>query len=106
MERTLFPPTKLHLNKSSASVAITWRNGETSEIAGHVLRQHCACSGCRSRKVVGMQLIGDSGEVSKLALMGSTGVQVVFADGHDRGIFPWAYLQAIAAGRGMDYLNG
>nr|WP_234825174.1 gamma-butyrobetaine hydroxylase-like domain-containing protein [Cupriavidus necator] len=23
------------------------------------------------------------------------GVQIVFSDGHDRGIYPWRYLQAL-----------
>jgi DUF971 family protein len=37
-------------------------------------------------------------------LMGSTGIQVVFADGHDRGIYPWEYLYRIGQGEAMEYL--
>ena len=29
-------------------------------------------------------------------LVGNYGIHVRFSDGHDRGIFPWAYLAEIA----------
>ena len=29
----------------------------------------------------------------------------LFADGHDKGIYPWPYLQAIAANRAMELIN-
>jgi len=53
---------------------------------------------------VGTRLVTESAEVATLSLMGNA-VQIVFADGHDRGIFPWPYLYAIACGRAKDYLD-
>ncbi|MDA3875695.1 MAG: gamma-butyrobetaine hydroxylase-like domain-containing protein [Halothiobacillus sp.] len=29
--------------------------------------------------------------------VGGYGVQIIFQDGHDRGIYPWAYLRELAA---------
>jgi DUF971 family protein len=37
--------------------------------------------------------------------MGSSGVQICFSDGHDRGIYPWGYLWAIATGKGWEHFN-
>ena len=50
-------------------------------------------------------MITDNPSVSEIVLMGTTGVQIIFADGHDRGVYPWAYLQAIAKGTAEEYLN-
>lgn len=106
MSESLYPPTQIQLRKASGVVDITWRNGETSHITGDELRRFCACSRCRARNTVGLRLVGESGDVVQLALMGSTGVQVIFADGHDRGVFPWAYLRSIAEGRAREHIHG
>jgi len=86
-------------------IQITWPDGELSSLTGSQLRQFCACSKCRARNIVGQQLINESGNISAFHLMGSTGMQVIFEDGHDRGIFPWAYLKAISENKALDYLN-
>ena len=98
-------PVEVRLKKFTSSLDITWADGELSKIAGGNLRRHCACSGCRSRKMIGTELITDSGRIKKINLRGSTGLQIIFADGHDRGVFPWAYLHAIANGAALDYLD-
>ena len=54
---------------------------------------------------MGTRLITESAEVKNLVMMGGNAIQVVFADGHDRGIFPWPYLYAIASGRAKEYLD-
>lgn len=60
---------------------------------------------CRARNVVGVSLITESGDIDAIHLMGVAGLQVVFADGHDRGVFPWAYLRAIAEGQAMNHIT-
>lgn len=96
---------KVHLKTSANSIQITWQNGVSTEITGERLRQYCACAACRSRQHVGYQLISNITEIKSLAPMGSSGLQITFADGHDRGIFPWSYLHAIAEGKAKDFLN-
>jgi DUF971 family protein len=34
----------------------------------------------------------------KIEVLGSVGVQLFFSDGHNRGIYPWAYLRQIVTG--------
>lgn len=105
MNKQLSIPVEIRLKKITSSLDITWSDGEMSHISGGSLRRHCACSGCRSRQVIGTELITDSAKVTKINLMGSTGLQIIFADGHDRGVFPWAYLHAIANGCALDFLD-
>ena len=92
-------PKGIQLHRQSSALTVTWSGGDVTRIEGRTLRQYCACSACRSRKVIGIQLVTDSDEIERIELMGSTGIQIVFADGHDKGVFPWGYLRAIADGR-------
>jgi len=105
MNKQQLTPLVVQLIKDSGSLDITWPGGEISLIKGSNLRRHCACSGCRSRKMLGTELLTDNGRVERIKLMGSTGIQIVFADGHDRGVFPWGYLHAIANGNALEFLN-
>lgn len=104
MARQQSSPVKVHLKNTPSILNLTWSDGEKTEISGVSLRRFCACSGCRSRQVIGTEIITDSGEIQNIKLMGSTGLQIVFADGHDRGVFPWAYIYAIANGGALDFL--
>ena len=97
--------TGIQLKTDTNAIEVTWQNGERIEIPWQTLRQYCACAQCRSKQHLGSQLISDVTEVVNLSLMGNTGLQITFADGHDRGIFPWAYLQAISLGQAKDFLN-
>lgn len=105
MSVNLYPPQKVRLVKSSGELEITWQNGDRHQVSGDELRRYCACSNCRARQLVGVRLVTESGEITRVELLGSTAVQLVFADGHDRGIFPWPYLNAIATGRVRDFLR-
>lgn len=105
MNTLVLVPVKLHLRRLSEVLEVTWNTGEESRISCAELRKFCTCSSCRSRNVVGSLLINESTRVESLCLKGSSGVQIVFADGHDKGIFPWNYLMAISEGRAREYLS-
>lgn len=105
MNHALFPPQKVALHKRRAELEITWRNGDRSCISGDSLRRFCACSSCRKRQVVGLRLVTESDHLDRIALLGSNALQAVFSDGHDRGIYPWPYLYAIAEGRAQGYFD-
>ena len=98
-------PVSLTLKKQSRQLQVCWDDGSTDLISGQNLRRHCACSSCRSKRQIGVDLITDNPSVSEIVLMGTTGIQIIFADGHDRGVYPWAYLHAIAKGNAEEYLN-
>ncbi len=105
MNDLVVPPKNVAFKKGEAVVTVTWKNGECSTISGSELRRYCACSECRARKVVGISVINVSSELADVTLMGHHSLHVKFSDGHERGIYPWAYLYAISQGRGIEYLN-
>jgi DUF971 family protein len=100
-----FSPKKINLRTESNLLHLEWQNGEYDELSGRQLRQYCACSTCRAKNHVGFELIGDNNQIQSIKLMGSTGLQIIFADGHDRGVFPWGYLRAIAKDEAIAFLD-
>ena len=97
-------PSSIVFKKTRNLLELTWVDGKKSQISGQSLRRYCACSTCRAKGQVGVDVITDSPVVTDLILMGTTGLQLVFADGHDRGIYPWNYLLAIASESALDAL--
>lgn len=106
MQESIEPPQNIILEKGGTAMTILWASGDSSVISGSELRRYCACSECRSRSVVGVSLITESSEIKGVVLMGGHALQATFKDGHDRGIYPWAYLYAIAQGNALEFLNG
>lgn len=61
-----------------------------------LLRARCRCAFCRSAELKGLlSAVPADIAVVGLAAMGY-GVQLQFSDGHQRGIYPWAYLRELA----------
>ncbi|MAR91819.1 MAG: DUF971 domain-containing protein [Pseudomonadota bacterium] len=98
-------PVDIRLHKTSSELSITWADGIETILSGVSLRAHCACSRCRARNLIGTPLINDNANIESVAMAGVAGLQVIFADGHDKGVFPWAYLRAIDAGRAVEHLS-
>lgn len=94
-------PRSVKYKKQSEVLELVWSDGSISLLAGRELRKYCACSNCRAKKQVGVDVITDVGTVAGIVPMGTSGVQIIFSDGHDRGIYPWPYLRDIANNRAM-----
>lgn len=105
LNSALFPPQKVTLDQAQAVLHIVWRNGDRSRIPGDELRCYCPCSGCRARQVIGARLLTNVTQMRTVNLLGQNAIQAVFDDGHDRGVYPWPYLHAIAQGKARDYFS-
>ena len=86
-------PTEIRLNRERTSLSVTWENGATFSYPARLLRE-------RARDAESVRLAVDGWAVpppSDLTIIaveaiGNYAVRVAFSDGHDRGIYPWAYL--------------
>lgn len=78
-------------HQQQRALEFVWSDGNCARLEYQALRRLCPCAGCRSGRLVE----GDGAAVAVNALLpvGTYGVQIVFSDGHDRGIFPWPYLR-------------
>lgn len=88
-------PLAVSNSRSQQQLRLQWPDGR-EQVLGHAeLRRQCPCSQCRAFRLRGMTpLVDERVCVIELNAQGY-GVQLVFSDGHERGIYPWAYLSGL-----------
>ncbi|MEF7614346.1 DUF971 domain-containing protein [Aquincola sp. MAHUQ-54] len=89
-------PVNLVLHEASGDLELAWSDGTSGRLPSTVLRQACRCAGCQNARIKGTFAPPDS-RLAGLELVSDVGLQLRFDDGHDRGIFPWAYLHGLHA---------
>ena len=87
-------PRALRNRREPGELVVQW--GEVEQVIGHArLRGACPCSQCRAARLQGaISLVREDVRVERIEAQGY-GVQLVFSDGHGRGIYPWAYLREL-----------
>ena len=85
-------PVSVGNSQREQTLRLSWADGSESLLDHAELRRQCPCSQCRAFRLKGMApLVDDRVRLIELNPQGY-GVQLVFSDGHQRGIYPWAYL--------------
>jgi DUF971 family protein len=102
---------ELRLNRAEARLDVTFTDGTRHSFTAEYLRVESPSAevqghGPGQRVVVpGKARVG----IAKLEPVGNYAVRIVFDDGHDTGIFSWAYLRELGEEkdkRWADYLKG
>ena len=90
-------PLDVTLHAATGRVELLWSDGVRASVGGQRLRQACRCAHCVSLRHAGQPVAAAADcAVSQLHPIGEMGLQLVFSDGHDRGIYPWPYLYELA----------
>jgi DUF971 family protein len=78
---------------------VLWSDGTRQHLSNASLRRSCQCADCKSLRLRSGDLpaISDGIRIKDIRPVGSYAVQLVFSDGHERGIYPWSYLKGLAA---------
>lgn len=92
-------PLSLSNSHKQKQVVVKWAetdlHADTQIISHQRLRGACPCAKCRAARIQGkITLIDADVELIAINPMGY-GLQMVFSDGHDRGIYPWGYLREL-----------
>ncbi len=84
-------------------LSVTWENGATDAFPAALLRER-ARDADSVRFAVNGWAVPAAADLTITAVepIGNYAVRLAFSDGHDRGIFPWAYLTEIAAAGSSD----
>lgn len=86
------PPHKIHNARGQKRLVIDWPSGHKHIINYQQLRSACRCASCRADHIMGkIVLITEDLQLENINILGP-GLQFIFSDGHERGIFPWQYL--------------
>ncbi|MBW8756321.1 MAG: DUF971 domain-containing protein [Burkholderiales bacterium] len=86
---------------SPERLSVTWEDGESS-VQAATLRRACRCAPCQSARLRGTPAEVDGAvQLVDARPVGHYAVQLTFSDGHERGIYPWAYLANLTRGSSM-----
>lgn len=86
-------PERIELEGQTGTLLLQWDDAQSQRIAYRALRNACACATCRRQRTDRRKNeAAEDVAVTDVRPMGY-GIQVIFSDGHDRGIFPWTYLE-------------
>ncbi|QXH56800.1 DUF971 domain-containing protein [Pseudomonas maumuensis] len=87
-------PSALNNRRAAGELQLRW--GQTWQVISHArLRGACPCSQCRVARLNGaISLVREDVRVARIEAQGY-GLQLVFSDGHERGIYPWDYLRSL-----------
>ena len=85
-------PVSISNSREHQRLRLSWQDGRERSLGHALLRQRCPCSQCRAFRLRGLNpVVASSVTVLEIHPQGY-GLQLVFSDGHQRGIYPWAYL--------------
>lgn len=89
-------PKNIVIDKDSRVVRIDLTSGETIKLSHFLLRVRCACADCKAAELQGKERSIDPRVwITAAQPVGSYALQLNFSDGHERGIYPWEYLEAL-----------
>jgi DUF971 family protein len=79
----------------SGLLEIEWSDGRQQQLSHALLRLRCQCADCKAAPPAADAVDALTLRLTDIQPVGAYGVQLIFNDGHQRGIYPWAYLHAL-----------
>ena len=88
-------PTAVLDHRLGGVLELRWPDGARSLLPHALLRAKCRCAGCEQARRQGVECDADDPRVrlADLLPVSDKGLNLVFNDGHGRGIYPWNYLR-------------
>ena len=90
------PPDEIVVRAGRSELVLVFAEGSLA-IGAPRLRAACRCADCR-RERIDREVDPDTRDttIADVRLVGDHALNIVFSDGHDRGIYPWSYLRELA----------
>ena len=103
-------PTEIRLNPSKDELKVTFNNGQTFLFSTEFLRVLSPSAEVKGHTPKDKKTVGGKRNV-KISTINTTGnyaIRPVFSDGHETGLFSWAYLHEVGSDQEklwQEYLN-
>jgi DUF971 family protein len=98
----MIEPTKI-IEESDSEVSIVWSDDVETRYSAALLRRACPCAGCinewTGEKMLDDSKIPDDISFKHTSIVGRYALNFHFSDGHDTGIFSFAFLRKLSEGR-------
>ncbi len=103
-------PSEIRLSKDKRALSITFDSGEAYEIDAEMLRVQSPSAAVRGHTEAERKTVGGKRNAAITAVepVGNYALRLRFDDGHDTGIYSWAYLRDLGANkqaRFKDYID-
>ena len=89
------------IEETDSEVSITWSDNTESRYNAAQLRRSCPCAGCvnewTGKKILVDKNIPDDLTFLAISIVGRYALNFRFSDGHDTGIFSFAFLRDLPA---------
>lgn len=91
-------PSELRLNPEKTALQVAFTNGVSESLTAEMLRVLSPSAEVRGHSPAERKLVARKRDVTikKIEPVGNYAVKLVFSDGHDTGLFTWAYLYDLA----------
>jgi DUF971 family protein len=95
----------LKIEKINDVLSLKWNEDLTSNINIKKLRDECPCVHCKGETVIFDKYIPLKApfkkpgfyEIDKIEMVGNYGINIIWKDGHNTGIYSWEYLQSLSS---------
>ncbi|PVB62376.1 DUF971 domain-containing protein [Labrenzia sp. 011] len=97
--RPVPPPIEVRRTSQKKALVLTWENGQVSQLSARVLRDNSQSAGSKRLRLRGLDVpASDDLTIEAIRPVGAYALNLVFSDGHDRGIYPWSLLRDLVGG--------
>ncbi len=99
-------PLEIRLTAERDVLVLRWQDGETSHLSAATLRAASHAAGALRAVLDGIAPpVAEGLLIVDVKPVGTYAVNLFFSDGHDRGIYPWSLLRALADGADAEKIS-
>lgn len=95
----MIEPTQI-VEESDSSIYIKWADDTETSYSAAQLRRTCPCASCvnewTGQKLLRDDSVADDLKFGHISIVGRYALNFHFSDGHDTGIFSFAYLRSLS----------
>ena len=89
-------PEAVTIGNDGRDLHVALPMGQQIDLKAERLRMACRCAHCTRARIDEMFPASfDEIRIETVQPMGHYGINIVFSDGHARGIFPWSFLASL-----------
>jgi DUF971 family protein len=88
-------PVEAHIRRDERRLVLVWDDGHVSPMEFDELRSMCPCALCQGHSGEHRHLGLRDQDLSSVRAVGNYALSLVWADGHDTGIYPYAMLRSL-----------
>jgi DUF971 family protein len=90
-------PIEIRLSDHRRSLVVVWEDASISRLGARCLRANSRASAALRAALDGAAIaIADDVEIREILPVGQYAINLIFSDGHDRGIYPWPFLRELS----------